>query len=329
MLKILVTEPESCHKDYLALLRDIGKVFSKKIPRRELLKKISDYDILIIGVETIVDRRLLDRAKKLKIIGSHTTGVDHIDIDYATQKSIRIVTLRNESEALKNVTATAEHTMALILSLIRKIPWVFDAVRKKKWERNKYFGNQLFGKTMGVIGYGRLGSMVAKYGISFGMKVIAYDPYVDKQKMIQGQVLPVNLNSLLGESDIVTVHVKLTKETEGLIGYKEFQIMKSKRPIFVNTSRGKVVNENALLKALEKKWISGAAIDVLSTETISANPLLNNPLVEYAKKNQNLLITPHLGGATFESMRTTGLYIGEKIKDIIKDEDERKDNKGQ
>jgi len=318
MVKILVTEPKSCHPDYLALLETIGDVDCKKLSRRQLLKYIKNYDILIIGVETVVDRFVLDRAERLKIIGSHTTGIDHIDLDYARQKSIKVITLRDATELLKDVTATAEHTMALILSLVRKIPWAFDAVRKKKWEREKYFSNQLLGKTMGVIGYGRLGSIVAKYGLAFGMKVIAYDPYVDKQKMISDGVLPVSLNSLLKKSDIISVHVKLTKETKRLIGYKEFQIMKNKRPFFVNTSRGIIVDEDALLKALEKGWISGAALDVLSTETTSANPLLNNKLVDYAKKNQNLLITPHLGGATMESMRITGLYIGKKIKNIVR-----------
>lgn len=319
MLKILVTEPESCHEDYLELLRSIGKVVCKKMSKRELSKRIKDYDILIIGIETIVDRELLDRAEKLKIIGSHTTGIDHIDIDYARQMSIRVVTLRDVSKKmLIDVTATAEHTIALILSLIRKIPWAFDAVRKQKWERHKFFGHQLKGKTIGIVGYGRLGSKVAKYALCFGMKVLAYDPYVDDKKLSQNGVVPVDLKTLLEESDIVSIHVKLTEETENLISYKEFRAMK-RRPIFINTSRGKVVDENVLLEALRKKYISGAAIDVLANETVSPNPLLDNPLVRYARENDNLLITPHLGGATSESMRTTGLYIGKKIKDIIKE----------
>lgn len=316
MINILVTEPESCHEDYLTLLRDIGRVVCKKMQRHELLEDIKNYDILIIGVETVVDRQLLDKAKRLKIIGSHTTGIDHIDVDYARKLGIKDVTLRDRPEMLKDVTATAEHTVALILSLMRNIPWAFDAVREEKWERSKFFGSQLKGKILGIIGYGRLGAKVAKYGLVFGLKVLVYDPYVDEEKIIQDQVLPVDLKFLLRESDVISIHVKLTKETENLVSYEEFQEMKRK-PVFINTSRGRIVNEDALLEALNKKWVSGAAIDVLSAETFSSNPLYNNPLVKYAKENNNLLITPHLGGATFESMRTTGLYIGEKIKDIV------------
>lgn len=316
MINILVTEPESCHEDYLTLLRDIGRVVCKKMQRHELLEDIKNYDILIIGVETVVDRQLLDKAKRLKIIGSHTTGIDHIDVDYARKLGIKDVTLRDRPEMLKDVTATAEHTVALILSLVRNIPWAFDAVREEKWERSKFFGSQLKGKILGIIGYGRLGAKVAKYGLVLGLKVLVYDPYVDEEKIIQDQVLPVDLKFLLRESDVISIHVKLTKETENLVSYEEFQEMKRK-PVFINTSRGRIVNEDALLEALNKKWVSGAAIDVLSAETFSSNPLYNNSLVKYAKENNNLLITPHLGGATFESMRTTGLYIGEKIKDIV------------
>lgn len=318
MLKILVAEPESCHKDYLALLKNIGKVVCQKMNKQELLKKIGDYDILIVGVETVVDRQLLDKAKKLKIIGSHTTGIDHIDIDYARQKSIKVVTLRDVSkQRLKHITATAEHTMALILSLIRKIPWAFNAVKEGKWERHHFFGCELKGKTIGIIGYGRIGSKVGEYASSFGIKVLVYDPYVNIKELKEAKVTPVDFDTLLRESDIITVHVKLTEETKNLISYKEFKKMK-KKPIFINTSRGRVVDETALLEALKKRWISGAAIDVLSNETTSTNPVLNNDLVKYAQKNNNLLITPHLGGATYESMRTTGLYVGMKIKEIVK-----------
>ena len=319
-LKILVAEPETCHKDYINLLRSIGDVEVKKMSRQMLLKEIKNYDILIIGVETRVDREVLDRAERLKIIGSHTTGVDHIDLDSAQQKNVKVVTLREAPrEFLDNVTATAEHTMAIILSLIRKIPWAFDSVRKRKWQRSKFFGNQLSGKILGIIGYGRLGAKVAKYALAFDMKVIAFDPYIDPEKMRNDKVLPVEFDYLLQNSDIISLHVKLTTETENMISFDEFKKM-VRKPLIVNTSRGRIINEDALLHALENGFISGAAIDVLSAETVKANPLINNKLQRYACRNNNLLITPHLGGATYESMRITGLYIGEKIKEIVQKE---------
>ncbi len=316
-LKILVAEPEACHIDYVELLRSIGDVDLRKMSRRELMKEIDKYDILVIGVETIVDKKLLDRAKRLKVIGSHTTGIDHIDVDYAESKNIRVITLREAPiEFLDDITATAEHTIALMLSFIRKIPWAFDDVRRKKWQRSKFFGNQLKDKTLGIIGYGRIGRRVARYALAFDMKVMAYDPYGKEDK---DMIHLVELDYLLQNSDIISIHVKLTPETERMIGFNEFKKMR-KRPLIINTSRGRVIDEDALLYALEEGLISGAAIDVLSYETKRSNPLLGNKLVEYARSHNNLLITLHLGGATYESMRLTGLFIGEKIKEFIQKE---------
>lgn len=311
-LKILVTEPESCHPDYLKILKKIGKVVSRKMSRSILLREIHKYDVLVVGVETLVDRKLLERAKNLKIVASNTTGTDHIDLEFAEKKGIKVLTLKDNPSILKKVTATAEHTFAIMLSLIRKIPWAFDSVRQRKWERYKFFGNQLSGKTIGIIGFGRLGKMVAKYAKAFDMNVIVYDPYASKDRNFKF----TDLDTLLMESDIITLHVKLTKETENLISYREFKMMKRK-PIIINTSRGKIINQSALIYALRKKLIKGAAIDVISTE-LKKNPLSNNPLVTYAKKHRNLLITPHLGGATEESLKITGVYIGEQILRALK-----------
>jgi D-3-phosphoglycerate dehydrogenase len=316
-MKILVTEPESCHPDYMRLLEEIGEVSCKSVRKEELSEIIGSYDILVIGVETIVDESVLKKAKRLKIIGSHTTGIDHINVDCANKLGIEVITLRDAPEILKTVSATAEHTMALLLSLVRRIPWAFDAVREERWERSRFFGVQLKDKKMGIIGYGRLGRMVVRYGLCFGMSILVYDPYLSQKDITQKRVNLVGLDELLKESDIISIHVKLTEKTENLIGRREFCKME-KRPFFVNTSRGRVVDEEALLEALERGWIRGAAIDVLRTETTSSNPLSENLLVKYAKKHQNLLITPHLGGATEESMRTTGLYIGKKIKELMR-----------
>lgn len=316
MLNILVTEPETYDKDCIAVLKEIGNVECKKIGKEELLKNIENFDILVIRVETKVDKELLKKAKKLKIIGTATTGLDHIDVAYAEQKGIKIISLRGASELLKNINATAEHTFTLLLSLIRKLPWAFDSVREKKWDRNKFFGTELNGKILGIIGFGRLGKKVAEIAKAFGMKVIAFDPYVDQEKMKEVDVFLTSLEELLKNSDVVSIHATLTKETENMISYKEFELMKQ-TAILINTARGKIVDEKALLHALQNKLIGGAAIDVLADEPLKENPLINNPLVEYAKFNDNLIITPHLGGATFESMKMTGMYIVQKIKELI------------
>lgn len=315
-VNILVTEPESCHEDYLALLKQIGKVTTKKVSRKELQEKIKNYDILVIGVETVVDKDLIDRAEKLKIVGSNTTGIDHIDVKYAEQREIKVVTLREARNLLEKINSTAEHTFALILSLLRKIPWAFDSVRSERWERKKFFGRELNGKTLGIIGFGRLGAKVAKYALAFGMKILAYDPHVGREKIVRHGAKAVDLETLLRESDVISIHVDLTPETEKMISYKEFKLMK-KKPLLINTSRGRIIDEKALLGALEKTLVAGAALDVLASETISENPLLGNRLVKYARKHDNLLITPHLGGAAVEALRRSGLYVGQKIKEMV------------
>lgn len=313
-LKILVTEPESCHPDLMAILRSIGSVRAEKMDRRKLLEEVRKYDILVVGVETLVDREVIRRARRLKIIASNTTGTDHIDTKFAERRSIRVLTLSDNPKILRKVSATAEHTFALLLSLLRKIPWAFDTVRKGKWKRSEFFGRQIRGKTIGIIGFGRLGRMMARYSRAFGMRVLAYDPYAKHD--VKG-VSFVSLEELLRNSDIISVHVKLTEETENLIGFDEFKMM-TRKPVIINTSRGRVINQRALLYALKKGLISGAALDVIREE-LTEDPLRKNPLVEYARKHKNLLITPHLGGATEESLRITGVYIGRKIKEVVRE----------
>lgn len=316
MIKILVAEPESFDRDCLSLLKNFGKVTTKRMSRSELLKKIADYDILVVGVETVVDRAVIDRATKLKIIGSNTTGVDHIDVGYANNRGIKLVTLRGAHNLLEKIPSTAEHTFALLLGLVRKLPWAFDSVRREEWRRWKFFGRELSGKTLGIVGFGRLGKKVAKYGRVFGMKVLVHDPQLSRKEIIRQGGKPVDLKTLLRESDVISIHLHLAPETEKLISKDEFKQMKRK-PVLINTSRGKIIDENALLNALKKDLISGAALDVLASETIKENPLRDNPLVKYARKHNNLLITPHLGGSTTEALKKSSLYVAQRIKEIL------------
>jgi len=315
-MNILVAEPESYSKKCINLLAQIGKVTAKRMKRDELLSRIKNFEVLVIRLETRVDRELIDRAKKLEIIGVAATGLDHIDVDYAQQRGIKVVSLKGEREFLERVNATIEHTFALMLSLIRKIPRAFEEMKKEQWVRSPFFGRELNGKTLGVLGFGRLGSKIAEIAQKFGMRILANDPYVDEEVIKKLGVKSVGLETLLKESEVIVVCVTLTPETENMIGSKEFKQM-HRKPILVNTARGKVVNEKALLEALNKNQISGAALDVLSNETEVDNPLLNNPLVRYTRAHDNLIITPHLGGATFESMEATGMFIAEKIKALV------------
>ena len=306
MNKILITEPEYFPEDAVEMLRGIGTVVCKRLGRKQLLNEIKGVDILVVRIETLVDKILLKNARKLKIIASATTGIDHIDIEEAKKKGIKVISL---SEA--HVTPTAEYTFALILSVVKKIPWSFENMKKGRWERYKFFGNELEGKTLGVIGLGRIGSRVASYARAFGMNVIANDPYVDAAKAGFGIKL-TSLENVLRKSDVIAIHSILTKETENIISAKEFAMMK-RTAFLINAARGKIVNEKALLDALRKKMIAGAAVDVYSTEPVENG----NELVKYAKGNNNLLLTPHIAASTGESIRKAAVYIVEKIKEII------------
>jgi len=315
-MNILVAEPESYSKKCIDILAQIGKVTAKKMKRDELLSRIKDFEVLVIRVETRVDRELIDRAKKLKIIGVAATGLDHVDVDYAQRRGIKVVSLKGERKFLERVNATVEHTFALMLSLVRKIPWAFEEMKKGRWVRSPFFGRELNGKTLGVVGFGRIGSKIAGISQKFGMRVLANDPHVDKRAIKKLGVKPVSLETILKESEIIVICVALTPETENMISSKEFKQM-HRKPILINIARGKVVDEGALLDALKNNRISGAALDVLSIETEVDNPLLGNPLLEYMRKHDNLVITPHLGGATFESMEATGMFIAQKIKALV------------
>ena len=317
MTEILVAEPETYSKKCVDILSKVGRVTAKKMNRKELLSSIEKFDILVIRLETRVDRELIDRSKKLKIIGVAATGLDHVDVEYAGEKGITVVSLKGERKFLESVNATVEHTFALILSLVRKIPWTFEEVKQERWTRAPFFSLELNGKTIGILGLGRLGSKIAKIAKSFGMQVITCDPYVSKAAAEKIGARKVDDGTLLVKSNLIVVCAALNPETVDLINSKEFMQMRLK-PILINTARGKIVNEKALLEALEKGRISGAALDVLSNEVEADNPLQKNPLVKYAREHDNLIITPHLGGATFESMERTGIFIAERIKSLTK-----------
>jgi len=217
---------------------------------------------------------------------------------------------------LQDVYATAEHTWTLILSLIRKVPFAFDDVKRGNWNREAWQGCELRGKTLGIVGYGRVGQQVAKIAEAFGMNIIWHDKYIPEPP---SNTIPAcfkvdrTLEVLLKESDIITVHVPLDESTRGMFGVEQFAMMKS-TAYFVNTSRGAVVQEDALLWALIEKKIAGAALDVVNDE-----PNIYHALKMYIDwpDKYNLIITPHCAGNTAESREKTQLFIANKIKEFI------------
>lgn len=314
MLRLLILEPEGYSQEAIDILRDFSDIDYGPLSRGELKKAISRYDGLIVRLGHKIDREILDNAINLKFIASATTGLNHIDCDYAKKLGIAILSLKGETDFLDSIHATAEHTWALILSLIRNIPVSMRNVYEGRWDRDAFKGSELFGKTLGVIGYGRLGKKIARYAKAFGMNVIVND--VKRVHPDEG-ITFASLDTLLEDSDIVTIHVPYTRANHNLISIE--QINKIKQGAYlVNTSRGEVLDEHALLESLVSGHLAGAALDVMCGEN-EKDPrwMRSDPLIAYAREHTNLIITPHLGGCTFESMEKTEIFIARKIRSFL------------
>lgn len=297
-----------------AELLKLGELIEADADREELLCLAEDADILIVRLRNNLDREVFERARQLKAVVTATTGLNHIDIDAARENGVTVLSLRGETEFLKNVTATAELTWGLILCLVRRIPWAHVHVLSNGWDRDRFKGHELKDKIIGIIGFGRLGKMVAEYARAFRMAVWASDPYV---KRAPDWIHLAPLHEVLAAADIVSLHVPLNEETRNFFGAKEFSLM---RPgaFLVNTSRGEVVDEAALLQALQSDRLAGVALDVLATETFNSPEwLMRNELRQYAGTHDNLILTPHIGGATYESMEDTEIFMVKKLKKFL------------
>lgn len=272
---------------------------------------------IIVRLGIILDKKFLSKFKQLQFIATITTGTDHIDEKYCQRKGIKIISLKGEKSFLKKVPATSEHTWGLLLSLIRRIPWAFNSVCEGKWDRKKFFGYDLYNKYLGIIGFGRIGKILSVYARAFRMKVIFYD--VNKIKKNLNDIKRVTLKTLLKKSDIISINLPLEDSTRHFLKREHFRLMK-KNVILINTSRGAIIDQDVLLDALRLKRIAGAAIDVLEDEYRAGVISAKHPLIKYAKENQNLLITPHIAGSTYESMRKTEIFMAEKIARFLRKE---------
>lgn len=307
--RILVSEANGFSTGALSLLQQAADVVLADLDRPALLSAVADADVLWVRLRHVIDSQILAAAPRLKIIVTPTTGLNHIDVAGATQRGITILSLRGETRFLEDVRATAEHTVALMLALLRRLPAALLHVRDGGWNRDLFKGHELYGKTVGIVGYGRLGKIVARYLRVFDANVLVSDTGANVDAAEVGiRMAPIDL--LLQEADLVTLHVNLNEETRGFYGQSHFAAMK-RGAWFINTSRGEVVDECALLDALTSRHLSGAALDVLCHE--HSDGMGDHPLVVYARANDNLIITPHIGGCTAESMQKTELFLAEKL----------------
>ncbi len=312
-MKILITEKDYFNEDIQEMLHQLGEVKVIDTKMENLLEFIENIDILLIGLEFTIDRNIIEKAKNLKVIGTPTTGLDHIDIEAANERNIKILSLKGDFDFTDKIHASFEHTIALMLTIMRKIPFAFESVKNYSWERKRYVGHELKNKVLGILGYGRIGKKVAKICTQFQMKVIAND--IDFEKIKKDGFKAVSKEDLFRKSNIIIICVPLKESTINLVDKKEFLLMKG--GWIINTSRGRIINEDALLEALKTEKLTGVAVDVLSTENTSSHPH-SNKLIEYSRTHDNIIITPHIAGSTFESMRMTGRYIAEKIINIFK-----------
>jgi D-3-phosphoglycerate dehydrogenase len=311
-INILSTLDLSAASAEIKLIQKICNLKFSINSRNQTLKLIQDVHIYISSVAIKVDREFLKHAKNLKFIFSPSTGTDHIDLGELKKKKIKLITIAKDYSLLKQFTSTSELSFALLLSLIRNLNSAYEDVKKGNWGREKYAGNQLYKKTLGIIGYGRLGRISAQIAKGFNMNIIVND--IKKKK---GNIKFVSLNNLLKLSDFIFIHVHLNKNTLNLINKNNIKFMK-RNSILINTSRGKIINEKDLLDALKNKKIRAAGLDVIDGEWLDREKLLKHPLIRYMKNNNNLLIVPHIGGASVESINGARIFIMKKIIKLLK-----------
>jgi len=296
-------------------LEAVGEVDYRTLTQEELMGAVAPYEAWVVRLGLFFTKEVIDAAPNLRYIATASTGLNHIDVEYAKSKGIEVVSLRGENEFLDSITSTAELAFGMLIDLMRYIPWAFDSIRRYELKLEEFKGRSLSGKTLGIVGMGRLGKIIAAGAAGWRMNVVFADPNVPQEKFPQYKKL--SLEELLAQSDAVTLHLHLLPETQGLIGKQQLALMK-RGAYLVNTSRGEIVDEAAVLKALEKGQLGGYATDVLAGEMALIKKFENHPLVEYAKGHRNCLIVPHTGGLTSDSRVATDVFIAQKLATAIR-----------
>jgi len=301
-MKILVCDPIA--EDGIAILKKGGADVDVKtgMTSEELKKIVNGYDALVVRSETKITADILEAASHLQVVGRAGVGVDNIDVAAATEKGVLVV-----NAPTGNTTSAAEHAIALMFSLSRRIPQADASLKSGKWERGKFLGLELRGKTLGIIGLGQVGSEVARRARGLEMRVIAFDPFVAEERARVLGVDLVPMDEVITDSDFITVHTTLSEGTKKLIGEDELRRMKPTARV-INTARGGIIDEVALVKALDEGVIAGAAIDVFEKEPITDHPLF---------KQEKVVVTPHLGASTAEAQERVAIDVAEQILAVL------------
>lgn len=306
-MKVLIAD--QINQKGIEELEEVAEVVARTdITPEELVEDIKEFDAIIVRSRTKVTREVIEAAESLKIIARAGVGVDNVDVQAATEKGIMVVNAP-ESTSI----TVAEHAMGLILSLSRKISIADSSVKAGKWEKSLFMGMELNEKTLGIVGMGRIGSQVVIRAKAFGMDIMVYDPYITPEAASELGVEVVDLNTLLKNADVITIHVPLTPETKHLISKPQFEMMKD-NTIIVNCARGGIINEDDLYEALSNNVIGGAALDVFETE-----PPVDSKLLEL----DNVVLTPHIAASTSEAQRDAAIIVAREIKKVFKGESPR------
>ena len=314
--KVLITAPILRFPDLVNKAKTLFEIkIIEYMPYEDLSNTINLYDGLLINARIKLDNQLIQKAHLLKAVFSPTIGFDHVDQVSLAKKGIQFSALGLENEFRSTLWSTAEHALTLILTAYRDIKHMSSDVENNfSWDNRKYFFNDIRNSTIGIIGFGNIGRKLYDLLKPFNCNILVYDPYISTSEISQYDVSKTDLNSLLMASDIVTLHVPLNNETKYLIDFKEFLLMKSKS-IIINTSRGGVVNELAFLKAIKENKINGGAFDVVENE--SPFGVSNSLLVQEARHNKKILITPHVGGSSQDYLHRVFSYSLDRLSEML------------
>ncbi len=301
MTKVLVSDP--IDQIGIDILSQVAQVDVKVgLKAEEIVKIIPEYDALMLRSGTKVTKEIIEAGKGLKIIGRAGVGVDNIDVPAATRNGIIVV---NSPEG--NTIAAAEHALAMMLALSRHIPDADLSIKDNKWDRKSFIGVEVYKKSLGVVGLGKIGSHVASVARAMGMKILAFDPFISQERAEQLGATLVDLDTLFSESDYITLHVPKTPETAHLINAESIAKMKPTVRI-INCSRGGIIDEDALAQALQEERIAGAALDVFEQEPLGESKL---------RSLKNVILTPHLGASTTEAQVNVAIDVAEQIRDVL------------
>lgn len=301
MPKVLVCDPIA--ENGIEILKTAAEVdVQTGLSEDQLVQIVGDYDALMVRSQTKITARVLQAATKLQIVGRAGVGVDNIDVPAATQQGVIVV-----NSPAGNTVAVAELTIGMMISLVRKLIPAHNSLVEGKWLRSKFLGTELYGKTLGIVGVGRIGVEVARRAAAFGMTVLGYDPFLTTQRAAQLGIEATTIEDILKRADFVTLHTPLTKETRHLISAASLSTMKPSA-IILNCARGGIIDEAALYEALRSGQLGGAGLDVYEVEPPQDSPL---------RELQNVILTPHLGASTEEAQVEVALDVARQIVDVL------------